>query len=168
MKAARTETVLAEDYLAVPQEELERDVYATGFFRQKAKAVRGTMRVLLEELDGRVPRTIPELLRLPGVAETVNLDHIKAGYYSIKALNPTGIVPLGPVLDFAAPHGREELGRRHVQRIVLQHAADDHRAPDEVTEGHREQVPREEGRPRQAVSSGVGAARVTFATALAA
>lgn len=36
------------------------------------------------------------VLRLPGVAETVNLDHIKAGYYSIKALNPSGIVPVGP------------------------------------------------------------------------
>ena len=50
-----------EDYLAVPQEELERDVYATGFFRQKAKSMRGTMRVLLEEFDGEVPRTIEEL-----------------------------------------------------------------------------------------------------------
>lgn len=36
------------------------------------------------------------VLRLPGVASTVNLDHIKAGYYSIKALNPMGIVPAGP------------------------------------------------------------------------
>jgi putative glutathione S-transferase len=35
-------------------------------------------------------------LRLPGVAETVDIDHIKAGYYSIKALNPSGIVPVGP------------------------------------------------------------------------
>lgn len=34
---------------------------------------------------------------LPGVADTVNLDHIKAGYYSIKALNPTAIVPHGPI-----------------------------------------------------------------------
>jgi len=33
---------------------------------------------------------------LPGIASTVNIDHIKRGYYSIKALNPTGIVPLGP------------------------------------------------------------------------
>ena len=33
---------------------------------------------------------------LPGVAATVNVDHIKAGYYSIRALNPSGIVPLGP------------------------------------------------------------------------
>lgn len=35
----------------------------------------------------------------PGVAETVNFDHIKRGYYSIASLNPTGIVPLGPALD---------------------------------------------------------------------
>ena len=41
-----------EDYLAVPVEELERDIYATGFFRQKAKALRGTMKLLLEEYDG--------------------------------------------------------------------------------------------------------------------
>lgn len=38
------------------------------------------------------------ILQIPGVLETVNIDHIKRGYYSIKALNPTGIVPLGPEL----------------------------------------------------------------------
>ena len=36
------------------------------------------------------------ILAIPGVRDTVNIDHIKRGYYSIKALNPTGIVPLGP------------------------------------------------------------------------
>ena len=36
------------------------------------------------------------ILALDGIAETVSLDHIKAGYYSIKALNPEGIVPVGP------------------------------------------------------------------------
>ena len=41
------------------------------------------------------------VLALPGVRETVNLDHIKRGYYSIKALNPNGIVPLGPDLAWA-------------------------------------------------------------------
>jgi endonuclease-3 len=49
-----------EDYLAVPREELERDIFATGFYRQKAKALRGTMRMLLEEFDGRVPRRLEE------------------------------------------------------------------------------------------------------------
>lgn len=41
------------------------------------------------------------VLALPGVRETVSIDHIKRGYYSIKALNPTGIVPVGPALDWA-------------------------------------------------------------------
>ena len=44
----------------------------------------------------RLSAYLERMLRLPGVAETVSLDHIKAGYYSIKALNPTGIVPAGP------------------------------------------------------------------------
>ena len=44
----------------------------------------------------RLQAYMGRVLRLPGVADTVNLDHIKAGYYSIKALNPTGIVPAGP------------------------------------------------------------------------
>src|SRR5829696_10180314 len=50
-----------EDYLAVPPEELERDIHATGFFRQKAKALRGTMKMLIEEFDGEVPRRLEEL-----------------------------------------------------------------------------------------------------------
>jgi len=69
-----------EDYLAVPQEELEQDIFQTGFYRQKAKSIRGSMRVLLEEFDGRVPRTIPELLRLPGVArKTANVVAAELG-----------------------------------------------------------------------------------------
>ena len=70
-----------EDYLAVPPEELERDIYATGFFRQKTKSIRGAMRVLLEEFDGQVPRTLPELLRLPGVArKTANVVAAELGH----------------------------------------------------------------------------------------
>ena len=75
-----------EDYLNVPVEELERDIYATGFFRQKTKALRGTMQALLAEFDGRVPRTVDELVRLPGVArKTANVVAAELG-------NPQGIV----------------------------------------------------------------------------
>jgi endonuclease-3 len=75
-----------EDYLAVPQEELERDIFATGFFRQKARSLRGTMRMLLEEFDGQVPRRMEELLRLPGVArKTANVVAAELG-------EPQGIV----------------------------------------------------------------------------
>lgn len=51
-----------------------------------------------------------DLYQQPGVAETVNLTHIKWHYYfTHDDINPTRIVPLGPELDFAAPHGREKL-----------------------------------------------------------
>jgi endonuclease-3 len=69
-----------EDYLAVPVEELERDIYQTGFFRQKAKAIRGTMVILLEEFGGEVPDRIEQLLRLPGVArKTANVVAAELG-----------------------------------------------------------------------------------------
>ena len=75
-----------EDYLTVPPEELERDVYATGFYRQKAKALRGTMKMLLEEFDGHVPRNLDQLVQLPGVArKTANVVAAELG-------NPQGIV----------------------------------------------------------------------------
>ena len=62
-----------EDYLAVPVEELENDIRPTGFFRQKTKALRGTMQMLLEEFDLTVPRDLAPLVPRPGVAaETPN------------------------------------------------------------------------------------------------
>ncbi len=53
-----------------------------------------------------------ELYQMPGIAETVDLRHIKEHYYlSHRTINPTGIVPVGPEIDFATPHGREKLRR---------------------------------------------------------
>jgi endonuclease III len=75
-----------EDYLAVPVAELERDVFATGFFRQKAKALRGTMAMLITEFGGEVPERFEDLLRLPGVArKTANVVSAERG-------SPQGIV----------------------------------------------------------------------------
>jgi endonuclease III len=75
-----------EDYLAVPPEELERDIYATGFYRQKARWLRGAMKMLIEEYDGHVPRRLEDLVRLPGVArKTANVVAAELG-------EPQGIV----------------------------------------------------------------------------
>ena len=69
-----------EDYLAVPQEELEQDIFATGFYRQKAKSLRGMMTMLIEEYDGEVPESFDDLLRLPGVArKTANVVTAELG-----------------------------------------------------------------------------------------
>jgi endonuclease III len=75
-----------EAYLAVPVEELEHDIFATGFYRQKAKAIRGTMAMLLDEYGGQVPRRMDDLLRLPGVArKTANVVASELG-------EPQGVV----------------------------------------------------------------------------
>lgn len=51
-----------------------------------------------------------ELYQMNGIAETVDFRHIKHHYYcSHKTINPTGVVPLGPVLDLESPHGRETI-----------------------------------------------------------
>ena len=54
---------------------------------------------------------LKSLYQVPGVAETVNLTHIKHHYYrSHRTINPTGVVPFGPELDLDSPHGRERMG----------------------------------------------------------
>lgn len=52
-----------------------------------------------------------DLYQVPGIAETVSIDHIKRHYYgSQRHVNPTGIVPIGPLLDFSTPHDRARFG----------------------------------------------------------
>jgi putative glutathione S-transferase len=52
-----------------------------------------------------------DLYQVPGIAETVSIDHIKRHYYgSQRQVNPTGIVPIGPIIDFTAPHDRGRFG----------------------------------------------------------
>lgn len=63
-----------EDYLEVPEEELQEDIRQTGFFRNKAKNIRGACRRILEAYGGEVPDTMEDLLTLPGVArKTANV-----------------------------------------------------------------------------------------------
>ena len=64
----------AEDYATVSQEELEQDIRSTGFYRNKAKNIRAACQLLLTNYNGEVPRTMADLLKLPGVArKTANV-----------------------------------------------------------------------------------------------
>ena len=62
------------DYLKVPETELQQDIRTTGFFRNKTRSIQGACKMLVEEFDGEVPKTMEELLPLPGVArKTANV-----------------------------------------------------------------------------------------------
>src|SRR5688500_2471270 len=64
----------AKDYAAVPQEQLERDIQSTGFYRNKGKSRRGMGAALLEKHAGKVPDSMEELTHLPGVGrKTANV-----------------------------------------------------------------------------------------------
>ena len=64
----------AEDYAAADLERLEEQIHPVGFFRNKARAIQGMARALVEEHGGEVPHTMPELVALPGVGrKTANV-----------------------------------------------------------------------------------------------
>ena len=63
-----------KDFAAVSQEELAEDIRSTGFFNNKAKSLIGAAKTILNEFHGKVPRTMEELLRVPGAArKTANV-----------------------------------------------------------------------------------------------
>jgi len=55
------------DYLEVSGRDLEKDIFSTGFYRQKAKSIKNCCKMIIEEYNGKVPRNFDELIKLPGV-----------------------------------------------------------------------------------------------------
>lgn len=106
-----------EDYLAVPLTELEEDIRPTGTFRQKAKNLRGAMRMLLEEYDGAVPTKIDELVRLPGVGrKTANVVAAERGATQGVVVD-THVRRLSQRLGFTREHDPGKI-ERDLQRLV--------------------------------------------------
>lgn len=63
-----------EDYVKISQDELEKDIYSTGFYRNKAKNIKKLSEILVEKYSSKVPDTMEDLLTLPGVArKTANI-----------------------------------------------------------------------------------------------
>jgi endonuclease III len=68
-----------EDYIKVKPEELQKDIRSTGFYRNKAKNIQAACEVLKEKYGGKIPRTMKEMLELPGVArKTANVVLLNA------------------------------------------------------------------------------------------
>jgi endonuclease-3 len=113
-----------EDYLAVPEAELEADLRPTGTFRQKARNLRGAMRVLVEEFDGQVPTRLEDLVRLPGVGrKTANVVAVELG------------MTQGIVVD------------THVRRLSQRLGLTRHHDPVKIERDLQRLVPREDWAP---------------------
>jgi len=81
-------------------------------------AYHGAFKCNLRRIDdyANLSGYLRELYQWPGIRDTVNLEHIKRGYYVNPAINPTLIVPKGPALDLDRPHGRERLPGKGIWR----------------------------------------------------
>jgi endonuclease-3 len=111
-----------EDYLRVSQEELEQDVRSTGFYRNKAKAIRGACQRIVEHHAGRVPDRLEDLILLPGVArKTAN----------VVLGNAFGIAS-GVVVD------------THVQRLSRRLGLSDQSQPEKIERDLVELVPKKD------------------------
>ncbi|MFL5796683.1 MAG: endonuclease III [Actinomycetota bacterium] len=108
------------DYLAVPDTELAADIRPTGFFNNKAKSIRGAARMVVEEFGGRIPDSMEEILKLPGVAR-------KTG--NIVLGNSYGVVE-GIAVD------------THVRRVAQRLGFTDQKDPDKVERDLMGLIPR--------------------------
>jgi endonuclease-3 len=107
----------AEDYLGVPEAELEADIRPTGTFRQKARNLRGAMRVLIEDFDGEVPTRLEDLVRLPGVGrKTANVVAVERGATQGIVVD-THVRRLSQRLGFTRNHDPVKI-ERDLQRLV--------------------------------------------------
>ena len=110
------------DYAGAAVAELEQDIRSTGFYRNKAKAIQGACRLLMERHGGRVPRVMEELLELPGVArKTANV--VLGNAYGIAA---------GVVVD------------THVARLAGRLRLTTHEQPEKIERDLIELVPRKD------------------------
>jgi len=111
-----------QDYIDVSQEELEKDIHSTGFFRNKAKNIRGASQKILENFGGEIPQTMEELLILNGVArKTAN----------VVLGNAFGIAS-GVVVD------------THVSRVSQRLGLTDNIVPEKIEKDLQELVPQKE------------------------
>jgi endonuclease III len=111
-----------QDYVAATQEEMERDLNSITFFRNKTKAIQKACRILLEKYDGQVPRTMDELIELPGVGrKTANV-----------VLGTAFGIPTGVVVD------------THVMRVSQRLGLTRNKDPEKIEADLMEIIPKKE------------------------
>ena len=76
----------AKDFVKIPPKKLEKLIYSTGFYRAKAKNIKGMAKIVQEKYDGQMPRKMKELLELPGVARKTANIILSEGYGIVEGI----------------------------------------------------------------------------------
>src|SRR6266496_3952848 len=109
----------AKDYPDAPQAELENAIKSTGFYRNKAKSIRGAMRAIVEKHDGKVPDTMEELCALPGVGrKTANVVLGNAFHKNEGIVVDTHVIRLSGRLGLTKHTDAEKI-ERDLMKLVL-------------------------------------------------
>lgn len=119
------------DYLAVDEQTLQAEIYQTGFYRQKAKAIRGVCAALLERHGGQVPASMAELVALPGVARKTANVVLSAAFPEAHATDPEA----GVAVD------------THVKRLSRRFGFTTHTDPTKIERDLMRLLPREQWGP---------------------
>ena len=89
-----------EDYLKVKNSELEKDIYSTGFYRQKTKSIKSCCNILVEDYNGEVPQDFEKLTKLPGVGRKT-ASVVAGNAFGIPAIAvDTHVIRLSNLLGF--------------------------------------------------------------------
>ena len=108
----------AEDYAQADLGSLEEEIHPVGFFRNKARSIKGVARALVEDHGGEVPRTMSELVRLPGVGrKTANVVLGNAFGIDEGVVVDTHVRRLSNRLGLSSEHDPEKI-ERDLLRVV--------------------------------------------------
>lgn len=98
-----------ENYLSVPDDELEKDIFSTGFYKQKAKSIKKCCQVLIENYGGKVPADFDELVKLPGVGRKT-ASVVAGNVFGIPAVAvDTHVIRLSNLLGFVSTKDPEKI-----------------------------------------------------------
>jgi len=101
-----------QDYLKVPAKELEKDIFSTGYYRQKTKSIRNCCKQLIENHNGKVPRDFDELTKLSGVGRKT-ASVVAGNAFGIPAIAvDTHVKRLSKLLEFINSNDTEKIEYR--------------------------------------------------------
>lgn len=107
-----------EDFLRVPEKELQQDIRSTGFYNNKAKNIRGCCKRLIDVFGGKVPQTMEELVTLPGVGRKTANIVLWAGYGKLEGIAvDTHVFRVSRRLGLAKGNNPEKVEQELVQIV---------------------------------------------------